>query len=77
MKGTAAAGNVRAKTGTLRWAVSLSGYVTSAAGEKLMFSVMLNRYHNPNGARSAREEVDSIPVMLAEFRGKSDEAQKP
>ena len=76
MKGTAAAGNVRAKTGTLRWAISLSGYLTSAAGEKLVFSVMLNRYHNPNGARSGRDEVDTIPVMLAEFSGKSSEAQK-
>ena len=76
MKGTAAAGNVRAKTGTLRWAVSLSGYVTSAAGERLVFSIMLNRYHNPSGARSAREEVDTIPVMLAEFKGKTGEAQK-
>jgi D-alanyl-D-alanine carboxypeptidase/D-alanyl-D-alanine-endopeptidase (penicillin-binding protein 4) len=76
MKGTAAAGNVRAKTGTLRWAISLSGYLTSAAGEKLVFSVMLNRYHNPNGARSGRDEVDTIPVMLAEFSGKSGEAQK-
>ncbi|MBL9212574.1 MAG: D-alanyl-D-alanine carboxypeptidase/D-alanyl-D-alanine-endopeptidase, partial [Opitutaceae bacterium] len=35
MKGTAAEGNVRAKTGTLRWANGLSGYVTSAAGEAL------------------------------------------
>jgi len=76
MKGTAAAGNVRAKTGTLRWAVSLSGYVTSGAGERLAFSIMLNRYHNPSGARSAREEVDAIPVMLAEFSGKTDESQK-
>jgi len=74
MKGTAAAGNVRAKTGTLRWAVALSGYVTSAAGEHLVFSVMLNRYHTPNGTRSAPEEVDAIPVMLAEFRGRSVEA---
>ena len=71
MKGTAAAGNVRAKTGTLRWATSLSGYVTSAAGEHFAFSVMLNRYHNPNGIRSGREDVDAIPVMLAEFHGRS------
>ena len=76
MNGTAAAGNVRAKTGTLRWAISLSGYVTSAAGEHLAFSVMLNRYHSPNGNRSGREEVDAIPVMLAEFRGRSAELQK-
>jgi len=62
MKGTPAAGNLRAKTGTLRWASSLSGYVTTAAGERLAFSLMLNRYHE---ARSARSELDAIAVALA------------
>src|ERR1019366_10582759 len=47
MKNTAAAGNVHAKTGTLRWAHALSGYVTTAAGEHLAFSIMLNRYAAP------------------------------
>jgi D-alanyl-D-alanine carboxypeptidase/D-alanyl-D-alanine-endopeptidase (penicillin-binding protein 4) len=71
MKGTAAAGNARAKTGTLRWANSLSGYLTSAAGERLAFSIMLNRYHNPDPGRSARTDVDAVAVMLAEFSGRS------
>jgi D-alanyl-D-alanine carboxypeptidase/D-alanyl-D-alanine-endopeptidase (penicillin-binding protein 4) len=71
MKGTPAAGNVRAKTGTLRWANALSGYVTTAAGEHLIFSVMLNRYHNPDPNRSARSEVDAIPVLLASFTGRT------
>jgi len=68
MKGTAAAGNVRAKTGTLRWANSLSGYVTTAAGERLLFSIMLNR--DPEPSRVARADVDAIAVMLAEFNGR-------
>jgi D-alanyl-D-alanine carboxypeptidase/D-alanyl-D-alanine-endopeptidase (penicillin-binding protein 4) len=68
MKGTAAAGNVRAKTGTLRWANSLSGYVTTAAGERLLFSIMLNR--DPEPSRVARADVDTIAVMLAEFNGR-------
>jgi D-alanyl-D-alanine carboxypeptidase/D-alanyl-D-alanine-endopeptidase (penicillin-binding protein 4) len=71
MRGTPAAGNVRAKTGTLRWANSLSGHVTTAAGEHLIFSIMLNRYvagTNPPG----RGEIDRIAVMLAEFTGRSD-----
>src|SRR5205823_11235571 len=73
MKGTAAAGNVRAKTGTLRWANSLSGHMTTAAGEHLIFSVMLNRYHSLEANRSARSDLDAIAVMLAGFTGKSGE----
>lgn len=72
MKGTAAAGNARAKTGTLRWANSLSGYLTTAAGERLVFSLMLNRYHSPDSNRPSREDLDAIAVMLAAFTGRTD-----
>ena len=71
MKDTLAAGNVRAKTGTLRWAISLSGCVTSAARERLVFSVMLNRFHSSDARASARADVDAIAVMLAGFAGRS------
>jgi D-alanyl-D-alanine carboxypeptidase/D-alanyl-D-alanine-endopeptidase (penicillin-binding protein 4) len=73
MKGTVAAGNVRAKTGTLRWANSLSGHVTTAAGEHLIFSIMLNRYHNTDANRTGRAEIDYIPTLLAEFKGRATE----
>ena len=43
MKGTVAENNLRAKTGTLSSASSLSGFVTTAAGEELVFSIMVNR----------------------------------
>lgn len=72
LKGTAAEANVRAKTGTLRWASSLSGYVTTAAGEQLAFSLMLNRYQSSDRTRTAREELDAIAVWLASFAGRSD-----
>ncbi len=72
MKNTAAAGNVRAKSGSLRWASSLSGYATTAAGERLAFCIMLNRYHNTEPAHSARAEVDSIAVMLAGLAARSE-----
>ncbi len=72
MKNTPAAGNVRAKTGTLRWANSLSGYVTTAAGEPLAFCIMLNRYAPPDATHTGRAEIDKIAVMLAGFDGRSD-----
>jgi D-alanyl-D-alanine carboxypeptidase/D-alanyl-D-alanine-endopeptidase (penicillin-binding protein 4) len=64
MKGTAAFRNVRAKTGTLRYVNTLSGYVTTAAGEPLVFCLMLNNYEG-QGARAA---LDAIAVMLAELK---------
>jgi D-alanyl-D-alanine carboxypeptidase/D-alanyl-D-alanine-endopeptidase (penicillin-binding protein 4) len=70
MKNTLAAGNLRAKTGTLRWANSLSGYVTTAAGERLIFSIMLNRYSASDTEHSARTEIDRIALMLAGFNGR-------
>lgn len=72
MKGTPAFQNVHAKTGTLRWVNALSGYVTTAAGEKLVFSLMLNRYDSPPNRRRT-EELDDIAVLLAGFTGRADE----
>ena len=72
MKNTPAMGNLRAKTGTLRWANALSGYVTTAAGEHLAFSFMLNRYHATGQSRSSREDLDALAVQLARFTGRSE-----
>lgn len=69
MKGTAAEGNVRAKTGSLSSVASLSGYVTTAAGEHLVFSMMLNNY--PDAAAVRRESIDAIAILLASFSGKT------
>jgi D-alanyl-D-alanine carboxypeptidase/D-alanyl-D-alanine-endopeptidase (penicillin-binding protein 4) len=67
MKGTAAAGNARAKTGTLRYVNTLSGYVTTKAEEKLMFSLMLNNYDGD----AARAALDDVVVMLAELEART------
>ncbi len=68
MKGTAAAGNVHAKTGTLHWANSVSGYLTNAVGEHLVFSIMLNRFQSPpDYQKSKTADMDAIAEMLANF----------
>jgi D-alanyl-D-alanine carboxypeptidase/D-alanyl-D-alanine-endopeptidase (penicillin-binding protein 4) len=69
LRGTAAEGNVKAKTGTLRWANAVSGYVTTAGGERLAFALLLNRHAPETGAPSAREELDEIVAMLAAYAG--------
>lgn len=63
MKDTPAAEKLLAKTGTLRHVTALSGYVTTKAGERLAFSILLN---NHDGETSGRAAVDALAVMLAE-----------
>jgi D-alanyl-D-alanine carboxypeptidase/D-alanyl-D-alanine-endopeptidase (penicillin-binding protein 4) len=70
--GTLAAGNVHAKTGTLHWAQAQSGYVTSAAGERLAFSIMLNRFVAAPGG-SGHDEIAPVVLALANFAGRSDD----
>jgi D-alanyl-D-alanine carboxypeptidase/D-alanyl-D-alanine-endopeptidase (penicillin-binding protein 4) len=66
MRGTAAEGNVRAKTGTLQGLSSLSGYVTDADGEQLVFSILMAHY--PGAARGYRQVQDRIAEFLANLR---------
>lgn len=69
MKGTAAENNLRAKTGTLSSASSLSGYVTTAGGEDLVFSIIVNNY--PEDLDVVSLCIDPIAVLLASFAGRS------
>jgi len=70
MRGTAAENNLRAKTGSLSSAASLGGYLTTAAGEKLAFSIMVNNYPRDIEPRTAC--IDPIAVLLASFAGKPE-----
>lgn len=63
MQGTPAAGNVHAKTGSLTGVSALSGYVTGADGEPLVFSVVSNGYL----ASSVKDLEDKIAIRLAQF----------
>ncbi|RAJ36849.1 D-alanyl-D-alanine carboxypeptidase/D-alanyl-D-alanine-endopeptidase (penicillin-binding protein 4) [Kitasatospora sp. SolWspMP-SS2h] len=61
MQGTAAAGNVHAKTGSMSGVNTLAGYVTSPEGRKLAFAVLVNDFVAP----SPRPVIDQIAVRLA------------
>jgi len=63
MKGTVAQGNVHAKTGYIDKARSLSGYVTTADGRLLLFSLLCNNFTTP--VRSVERVQDTISVRLA------------
>lgn len=69
MKGTPAENNLRAKTGSLSSAASLAGYVTTAGGENLVFSIMVNNYPVDTEVRSLC--IDPIAILLASFSGRS------
>ncbi|MGH8233579.1 MAG: D-alanyl-D-alanine carboxypeptidase/D-alanyl-D-alanine endopeptidase [Rhodanobacteraceae bacterium] len=62
---------LQAKTGTLSHAYTLTGFVTDAAGEHLVFSLMLNRYPRWEVAReypdalAPQRALDAIAKMLA------------
>jgi D-alanyl-D-alanine carboxypeptidase/D-alanyl-D-alanine-endopeptidase (penicillin-binding protein 4) len=68
--GTKAAGNVRGKTGTIDQVSALSGYVTTASGEQLVFSMVVN---GVNETRTRTSLLDDIVVYLANFDGKVDQ----
>ena len=58
MKGTAAAGNAHAKTGTVDKARALSGYVTTADGHLVLFSMLCNNY------TVANREIERVQDLL-------------
>ena len=65
LNAAAARGNVHTKTGTLRGASALSGYVTTGDGELLAFSVITNGLPGGKGASIAIE--DAVAERLASF----------
>lgn len=65
-RGEPAEGNVRAKTGTLGGASSLAGYVTTASGRRLAFSLMCNHYTSSTSA--VRDAQDAAVNRLAQLR---------
>ena len=75
LRGTPAEKNLRAKTGSLSSAASLAGYVTTAAGEKLAFAIMVNNYPRDLDPRTAC--IDPIAILLASFNDKPESKDAP
>jgi D-alanyl-D-alanine carboxypeptidase/D-alanyl-D-alanine-endopeptidase (penicillin-binding protein 4) len=68
-KGTSAVGNVRGKTGTIDQVSALSGYITTAGDERLVFSIIVNGVPE---SRARTSTIDMIITMLASFNGKTE-----
>lgn len=61
-RGTAAAGNLRAKTGTLNRVRSFTGYATTRSGKQLAFSIIVNNF---SGSGSAiRKKLEKVMVAM-------------
>ncbi len=67
MKGTPAESNVRAKTGSLTYVNALSGYLTTARGQVVIFSFYGNNY--TGSGRDVTGVMDQICNLLVEFAG--------
>lgn len=67
MRGTAGEANVRGKTGTLGNVRALSGYITTAGGQMLIYSIQCNNYLV--GTDHISRVQDSIAVRVARLRG--------
>lgn len=67
-KGTKAEANMRGKTGTIDQVSALSGYLTTAGGERLVLSIVVNGVAVTSNRTSA---IDAIVVALANFDGKT------
>ncbi len=62
---TPAAGNLRGKTGTIARVSALSGVVSSANGERILFSILANDVRSTSGAKRIE---DRIGARLASFQ---------
>ena len=67
MKGTPAAGNVWAKTGSLTHVDSLAGYATSTRGAHLVFSFIGNNHDLKS--KAATDVMDALAVAMVEELG--------
>jgi D-alanyl-D-alanine carboxypeptidase/D-alanyl-D-alanine-endopeptidase (penicillin-binding protein 4) len=68
LTGTAVKGNIHAKTGTITGVAAISGYMRTADGEMLAFSMIANNYAS---GKAAAEDVQNKAIQrLAQFTRK-------
>jgi serine-type D-Ala-D-Ala carboxypeptidase/endopeptidase (penicillin-binding protein 4) len=65
-RGTKAAGNIRGKTGTIDQVSALSGYLTTASGQPVVLSIVVN---GVNENRTRVSLIDDIVIDLANYNG--------
>lgn len=64
LRGTGAAGKVRAKTGTLNRVRSLAGYITAKSGRQLAFCVITNNFTGSGGVM--RKKMENLILKIWE-----------
>ena len=65
LRGTAAEGTARAKTGSMSQVRTLAGYVETRDGEQLAFAVVANNFHV--APTDVTRVIDEVVVALASF----------
>lgn len=72
MRGTAAEGNLRGKTGSLTHVSTLAGYVETQDGEQLAYAILMNGYTR----ESERALQDRMGAEMADFSRKQGEDER-
>lgn len=65
LRDTPAQGRVYAKTGAMSGVYALAGYLTTAAGERLAFTLLLNQYLPPEDGKAGRPSGELDRIVLA------------
>lgn len=65
MKGSAAEGRIRAKTGTIGKVKSFAGYVNTTTGRRLIFSLIVNNFDCR--VKAMKKKLEAVMIRMAEI----------
>ena len=74
LTGTPAEGRVRAKTGTVDNVRAIAGYVETAGGETLVFSIIANNFNVPNSVIDAAADAALVRLATLSRQSQSGDA---